>query len=134
MKENLLQEELEIVKPVVNRNAFMAHPENILLAAALVDRKSSVRELSSSKSTTRQHSRRQVSKTVGVLRENLLVVGVPIGRMYTNLLAKSSGCPDTLDTPGGAGPEARKNSYENPLKVSREFKPPNVKFDPNSYD
>ena len=43
MQENLLPEELEIVKPVVNRNAFMAHPDNILLAA-LVDRKSSVRE------------------------------------------------------------------------------------------
>ena len=35
------------------------------------------------------HSRRQVSKTVGVLRENLLVVGAPIGRMYRNLLDKS---------------------------------------------
>ena len=35
------------------------------------------------------HSRRQVSKAVGVLREDLLVVGAPIGRMYRNLLDKS---------------------------------------------
>ena len=48
MQEILLPEELEIVKPVVNRNAFMTHPENILLAA-LEDRES---ESSSSKSTT----------------------------------------------------------------------------------
>ena len=30
MIENLLPEEFEIVTPVVNRNAFMAHPETIL--------------------------------------------------------------------------------------------------------
>ena len=39
--------------------------------------------------TISSHSRRQVSKAVGVLRGNLLVVGAPIGRMYRNLLDKS---------------------------------------------